>query len=48
MNEYDSEDVQNAMKQEIKKFSDFEAYEEVEDHGQHRIPIRWVVGNSKS
>ena len=32
-----------AMHSEIEKFKHFEAIEEVEDVGQHRIPIRWVV-----
>ena len=31
------------MAQEIKKFKDFDAIEEVDDTGQNRIPIRWVV-----
>ena len=31
------------MKAEIRKFQEFEAYEEVDDEGQSSIPIRWVV-----
>ena len=35
------------MQAEIKKFKDFEAIEEVEDEGQFRIPIRWVISEQK-
>ena len=41
--EYGSLEVQDAMKSEIDKYKAFGAYEEVDDYGQHRIPIRWVI-----
>ena len=41
--EYESIEVQEAMKSELEKYRAFGAYEEVEDVGQHRIPIRWVI-----
>ena len=41
--DYGSSEVQIAMKAELDKYKSFGAYEEVEDKGQHRIPIRWVV-----
>ena len=40
-------EIQEAMQAEIKKFKDFEAIEEVEDEGQFRIPIRWVISEQK-
>ena len=41
--EYSNPEVKEAMLAEIDKFRKFDAVEEVEDNGQHRIPIRWVV-----
>jgi hypothetical protein len=40
-------EIQAAMKSEILKFEKFEAFEEVDDQGQHRIPIRWVITEQK-
>ena len=40
-------EIQEAMQAEIKKFRDFDAIEEVQDEGQFRIPIRWVVSEQK-
>ena len=31
------------MKKEINKYEQFEAIDEVDDVGQYRVPIRWVV-----
>ena len=41
--EYGNPEVKDAMYKEIEKFKQFEAIEEVDDMGQDRIPIRWVV-----
>ena len=35
------------MNSEILKFEKFEAFEEVDDQGQQRIPIRWVITEQK-
>ena len=40
-------EIQAAMNSEILKFEKFEAFEEVEDQGQQRIPIRWVITEQK-
>ena len=41
--DYKREEIKLAMKSEIAKFEKFGAFEEVDDEGQRRIPIRWVV-----
>ena len=46
-NEYHRSEIQEAMAAEIIKYRDFKAFEEVEDEGQHSIPIRWVVTEPK-
>ena len=35
-------EAEKAMKDEIKKFADFDAFERVEDQGQYAISTRWV------
>ena len=40
---YTDPEVKVAMNKEIEKFINFDAVEEVNDVGQYRIPIRWVV-----
>ena len=35
------------MKAEIRKYEDFDAFEEVDDEGQYRVPVRWVVTEQK-
>ena len=45
--EYGKEEVVNAMKAEIKKYEDFDAFEEVDDKGQYSVPVRWVVTEQK-
>ena len=42
-NEYGTEEVQNARVKEIEKYVSFEAFEEVADNGQERLPVKWVV-----
>ena len=41
--DYNTSDVQEAMKKEIEKYKSFGAYEEVDNVGQKSIPIRWVI-----
>ena len=41
--DYKRDEIKLAMKSEIAKFEKFGAFEEVDDEGQRRIPIRWVV-----
>ena len=41
--EYGHPEVQEAMETELSKWSEYEAYEEVLDEGQEKIPTRWVV-----
>ena len=45
--DYNKPEIQAAMSSEISKFEKFEAFEEVNDQGQNRIPIRWVVTEKK-
>ena len=45
--EYHKPEIQAAMQSEISKFENFEAFEEVDDIGQKRIPIRWVISEQK-
>ena len=45
--QYKKLEIQAAMKAEIVKFKDFEAYTEVIDEGQRSIPIRWVITEQK-
>ena len=41
--EWNAPEIKEAMEAEISKFKDFEAIKEVEDEGQYRIPVRWVI-----
>ena len=41
--DYGQQIVKDAMKDEIAKYREFNAFEEVEDAGQKSVPIRWVV-----
>ena len=41
--DYSKPDVQEAMRIEIQKYKQFNAFEEVDDRGQACVPIRWVV-----
>ena len=45
--DYYKPEIQTAMKSEISKFEKFEAFKEVDDKGQQRIPIRWVITEQK-
>ena len=45
--EHSKPEILNAMQEEINKYKDFEAVEEIDDEGQFRIPIRWVITEQK-
>ena len=40
---YNSDKVMTAKEMEQKNWEENKVYEEVEDVGQHAIPMRWVV-----
>ena len=44
--DWKNEEVREAMRNEIKKYESFEAYEEIDDNGQKCIPMKWVVTRS--
>ena len=41
--QYGTVEVQEAMMKEVEKYAIFGAFEEVEDDGQDRVPVKWVV-----
>ena len=43
LKEHDTEEVKEAKLSEIKKFKEFGAVVEVDDEGQHRVPVHWVI-----
>ena len=45
--EYHRPEIQDAMQAEILKYKTFDAFDEVIDDGQRRVPIRWVVTEQK-
>ena len=45
--EYHRVEIQEAMQAEISKYKSFNAFEEVPDIGQTKVPIRWVVTEQK-
>ena len=44
--EWKQDEVRQAMKKELEKYQSFDAYEEIEDNGEHCIPMKWVVSRS--
>ena len=45
--EYDRPEIQEAMREEIKKWNKFGAFELVQDDGQDKIDCRWVVNKKE-